>query len=243
VRAISLGDREGVSRSAVFGSILVERLMDVAALAVAVLIGVWVIGSSPLLLFAAATGLAIGLVGLGLLAVVGGHGQQSRWLDRFPAGRLRSAAHGLHNGVSVVRRKGIVAQSFGFTVLAWIVTAVAFKAAAAAIGQDLTIDKAFLFAAAVNLATAIPAGPGYIGTFELAAVTVSVALGIPPVVGLATGLIVHLATLVLTTVGGITALAVLHVAPNVLVQRPRESAEALALASESDRATRRTEGL
>ena len=54
----------------------------------------------------------------------------------------------------------------------------AFAAAAQAVGVEPTLGQAALLAAGTNLATAIPAGPGYVGTFELATVTIAASVGI-----------------------------------------------------------------
>jgi hypothetical protein len=61
-----------------------------------------------------------------------------------------------------------MAGAIGWTVAAWAATIVAFAAAGHAIGLELTWGQAALLAAGVSLVTAIPAGPGYVGTFELA---------------------------------------------------------------------------
>jgi uncharacterized membrane protein YbhN (UPF0104 family) len=58
----------------------------------------------------------------------------------------------------------------------------------------------------VNLATAIPAGPGYVGTFELAAVTIAASVGIPAEAALAFAVLVHATSLLLTSAGGAVAL-------------------------------------
>jgi uncharacterized protein (TIRG00374 family) len=214
VRAFSLGDREGLSRSAIMGSVVVERLLDVGMLAIAVFVGLAFVSSASILVLAAVSGLAIGLTGLAMLLAISGSGPHARWLDRVPAGSIRSALHGLINGVSVIRLPTVLGRALLLTSFAWAVTALAFAVAGSAVGLELTMAEALLFAAAVNLATAIPAGPGYIGTFELAAVSVAAAIGVPPAAGLAMAVIVHLATLLLTTVGGIGALALLYVAPD-----------------------------
>jgi uncharacterized protein (TIRG00374 family) len=210
VRAFSLGDREGISRSAVVGTVVVERFIDLGVLAIATFIGVAFVASASGFLLAAVTGLAIGLGGLAIVLAMGRFGPHARWLDRVPAGRVRSTLHGLINGVSVLRSGGVLAQSIVLSAVAWAVTGLAFSSAASAVGLSLSIPEALLFAAAVNLATAIPAGPGYLGTFELAAISVSAAMGISPITGLATGVIVHVATLALTSVGGLGSLGVLH---------------------------------
>jgi uncharacterized protein (TIRG00374 family) len=211
VRAFSLGDREGISRSAVVGTVVVERFIDLGVLALVVFIGVILVGSGSAFIVAALTGLTIGLGGLVILVAIGRLGPRTRWLDRAPAGQVRSTLHGLLNGVSVIRSVGVVANAVMLTALAWAVTGLAFSTAAGAVGLNLSIPEALVFAAAVNLATAIPAGPGYLGTFELAAISVSAAIGVSPIAGLATGVIVHVATLALTSVGGLVSFAALHI--------------------------------
>jgi uncharacterized protein (TIRG00374 family) len=236
VRSFSLGDREGVGRSAVIGSVLVERLLDVGVLAVAVFVGLAFVTSTPVLPVAALTGLAVGLAGLLILLSVGGSGRHMRWLDRVPAGAVRSMVHGLIQGVSVIRSGAVLAEALVLTAAAWSVTTFAFAVAGAAVGIELTIPEALLFAAAVNLATAIPAGPGYIGTFELAAVSVAAAIGISTPAGLAMAVIVHAATLVLTTVGGIGALGLLYLnLEGSMARRASEGEPALAVAMEVER--------
>jgi uncharacterized membrane protein YbhN (UPF0104 family) len=84
---------------------------------------------------------------------------------------------------------------------------VIFLAAAAAIDVPLPLLEAAVLSSGIALATAIPAGPGYVGTYELAGVAVGTALGIPADEALAIALIVHAAILGVTTIGGLVALA------------------------------------
>jgi uncharacterized membrane protein YbhN (UPF0104 family) len=69
-----------------------------------------------------------------------------------------------------------------------------------------TMGQAALLAAGTNLATAIPAGPGYVGTFELAAVTIAASVGIARAPALAFAVLVHVTTLLITSVGGVVVL-------------------------------------
>ena len=176
----------------------------------------------------------VGFGGLAALLFMGRAGADSRWLDRVPAGRIRSTLHGLINGLSVIRSVTVLTQAIILSAVAWGITGLAFAAAATAVGVSLTFPEALLFAAAVNLATAIPAGPGYIGTFELAAISVSAAIGIQPQTGLALGVIVHGATLILTSLGGVASLAVLHLVPVRGRDRVAQHAEVLAIAQGGD---------
>jgi uncharacterized membrane protein YbhN (UPF0104 family) len=69
------------------------------------------------------------------------------------------------------------------------------------------MGQAALLAAGTNLATAIPAAPGYVGTFELAAVTIGASVGIAKEDALAFAILVHVTTLLLTSIGGAIAFA------------------------------------
>jgi uncharacterized membrane protein YbhN (UPF0104 family) len=75
-----------------------------------------------------------------------------------------------------------------------------------ALGIELTVGEGALLAAGTNLATAIPSGPGYLGTFEYAGKTIAVAFGIPAARGLALALLIHVLTLLVSSVGGVVAL-------------------------------------
>ena len=58
----------------------------------------------------------------------------------------------------------------------------------------------------MNLATAIPSGPGYLGTFEYAGQTIAMAFGLPAPSGLALALLTHVMTLAISSAGGVVAL-------------------------------------
>jgi uncharacterized membrane protein YbhN (UPF0104 family) len=100
-----------------------------------------------------------------------------------------------------------MAAAVVLSIGSWSLTVLAFAAAAQAVGVEPTIGQAALLAAGTNLATAIPAGPGYVGTFELAAVTIAGSVGIPPAPALAFAILAHAAALLLTSAGGALVLA------------------------------------
>jgi uncharacterized membrane protein YbhN (UPF0104 family) len=92
-----------------------------------------------------------------------------------------------------------------WSIAAWGATIVAYAMAGQSIGIELTWGQAALLAAGTSLVTAIPAGPGYVGTFELAAVEIAKAVGISADPAFALALLVHAIILALTTIGGIVA--------------------------------------
>jgi uncharacterized membrane protein YbhN (UPF0104 family) len=99
-----------------------------------------------------------------------------------------------------------MAAAVALSVGSWSCTVLAFAAAAQAVGVEPTMGQAALLAAGTNLATAVPAGPGYVGTFELAGVAIAASVGIAREPALAFAVLVHAATLLLTSAGGAIAL-------------------------------------
>ena len=92
------------------------------------------------------------------------------------------------------------------TAAAWGCTILAFTAGARAVGLEPSVGQAALLAAGTVLATAIPSAPGYVGTFELAAVTIAGSVGIVAEPALAFAVLVHATTLALTSLAGASVL-------------------------------------
>ena len=64
---------------------------------------------------------------------------------------------------------------------------------------------ASLVCSGVALATIVPSGPGYVGTFELTAVAIMTTFGIDPDAAFALALLAHAMNLLVTSVGGVIA--------------------------------------
>ena len=209
VRSHHLGDRTGISRASVLGTVVVERVVDtgvlvVIASAAIVVLSVRGIVASAVLLGLAVTGLLVAGLALALVAhrlPFAARGIAE--LERRPS--VARAATRLRGGLAVAGRPRTMAGAIGWSVAAWASTIVAFAAAGHAIGLELTWGQAALLAAGVSLVTAIPAGPGYVGTFELAAVEIAGAIGIAAEPAFALALLVHATILAVTSVGGVTA--------------------------------------
>jgi uncharacterized protein (TIRG00374 family) len=209
VRSHYLGDREGISRASALGTIVVERVVDTAvvvaigALAILVLHVRGVVASAVLVGLAITALLVVGLaVGIAARRLPGA-GRVMAFLDRRP--RIADLGRRLHVGLAVARRPRTVAAAVGLTVLAWSASILSFAAAGQSIGLQLSMGQAALLVSGVALATAIPSGPGYLGTFELAAVKVGEAVGLPNESAFALALLVHASILVVTSSGGAVA--------------------------------------
>ncbi len=213
VRSHYAGDREGLSRSAVLGTVVVERVVDTAAVVLIAGITIVVLGVGGSLATAVvfggavAAGLAIGL-GVGLAAHrLPGASRVIAFGRRWP--RIAGAIARLRSGLSVVGRRRTLTSAVLFSGIAWACATVAFAATARAVGLSLGPAEAALVASGTALATAIPSGPGYLGTFELAASRILEALGVGANTALAFALIAHATILVTTSAGG--AISLVHV--------------------------------
>jgi uncharacterized membrane protein YbhN (UPF0104 family) len=133
-----------------------------------------------------------------------GAGRAAALLGRRP--RIQGMVLRLRDGLRVAALPKTIAAAAVLSVAAWSCTVVAVLAAGQALGIQLTVGEGALLAAGTNLATAIPSGPGYLGTFEYAGKTIAVAFGLPAARGLALALLIHVLTLAITSVGGVAAL-------------------------------------
>jgi uncharacterized protein (TIRG00374 family) len=210
VRSHYLGDREGLSRTTTLGTVVVERVVDfvvVVAIASAAIIVLSVRGivASAVLIGVAMAGLLAAAVTVGIAAHrLPGAERIAAAAERWP--RIHELAGKLRGGLSVAGRPRTLAEALVLSLIAWGATVLAFAAAGQAIGVELTIGQASLLASGVALATAIPAGPANLGTFEFAALEIGKAVGVPADPAFALALLVHAGILVITSIGGLVAL-------------------------------------
>jgi uncharacterized protein (TIRG00374 family) len=211
VRSHYLGDREGLSRTTTLGTVVVERVVDFVVVVAIASAAILVLSVRGIVANAVIVGVAVaGLLAAGIAVGVAAHrlpgadriaGLASRWP------RVTDLAGKLRGGLAVAGRPRTLAEALVLSLLAWGATVLAFAAAGQAVGIELTIGQASLLAAGVALVTAIPAGPANLGTFELAAVEIAKAVGVPQHEAFAIALLVHAAILAITSVGGLVALA------------------------------------
>ena len=209
VRCHVLGDRTGVPRPTILGTVVVERIVDTAVVVAIAALAILVLSVRGIVASAVLVGLAItALLIVGVAAAMAAH--RLPGAERFAARlaerpSLARALGRLREGLAVAGRPRTMVQTVVLSIGGWSATVLCFAAAGQAVGIEPTLGQAALLAAGTNLATAVPSGPGYIGTFELAAVTIAVSVGLPEGPALAMALIVHVSTLLLTSAGGAVA--------------------------------------
>ena len=129
--------------------------------------------------------------------------------------RLASVASSLREGLAVVADPATLVAVVALSLGAWVMSLFAIAAAGRSIGVDLPIAQAGLLMAGAALSTAIPSGPGYLGTYELAAVAVGATFGLTPEQALPLAVLAHLSSLLVTSVGGLLGFARIWRRPHV----------------------------
>ncbi|MDE2981207.1 MAG: lysylphosphatidylglycerol synthase transmembrane domain-containing protein [Gemmatimonadota bacterium] len=182
-RAYAYSRLEPVSTATAFATLIVERLLDgvavFALLVIAVLSATFPAESLPEVLVAGIQGvtLVLGLVLVGALAVVA-FPTRSVGLCRAVATRIlphRLAAgfdeifQGIVAGLASMRGWRHIVPALLWSFAVWIIQSLSFWIGFAAFGIDLPFAAALFTNAAIAVAVAVPAPPGYLGTFQLGA--------------------------------------------------------------------------
>ena len=213
IRAYLVARREGLVPLEAFGATMLERLVDVVVLAAIGLIAAVVLDSEWWMVAIGLIGSVAGIAALVLLVVLGfsrlgqivtailGRLGLAERLSRLLAWGMSFAA-GVDRGRDVLRLVVVIVAS----LIAWALEAAIFYLCALSLGIDLSFVEAVLVGAIATLATAIPAAPGYVGTFELASTAAAVAVGTTRDEGLALAVLVHVVTVVPIAIAGAVVL-------------------------------------
>jgi glycosyltransferase 2 family protein len=204
VRAWTLDRRYGVRKSAALATIAVERLFDGLTMLLFIGGAATVIGLNAELRHVAlvATAVfAVAIAGLVILLVGGSLRDRALRLVLGPlpaplAARVERMAESFLAGLGVLSRRRDLALVAGTSVVAWAFEASTYWMVAQAFGGGLaaamTPAGALLTTAIANLATLVPSGPGYVGTFEAGVLlAVNGALGVGRGVALSYAVLLH----------------------------------------------------
>jgi uncharacterized protein (TIRG00374 family) len=208
-RAYLAGTRFRADRLTVFGTVVVERILDGG-----LLLGV--------VLAATVAGLAIaGLPGAAVIVFAGAgaaflvstallYRPILRWLSpRAP--RLHDYVKALAGSLASVRARRSLSLIVLATVLSLLGAAAILELVLYAAGVSVPLWAAAITISAMTLSTAIPAAPAAIGTYEFAGTALLMAFGVSPHAALAAVIIVHLVATLPPAVVGLAAILVLHV--------------------------------
>jgi uncharacterized membrane protein YbhN (UPF0104 family) len=200
----------GVSRAAVLGSVILERLADAFAVTIVLAYGLAFANFkgdfSALVLAALAAAAGIGLVVGGLCVVIFWRehllGDRFRWLSE----RLEI----LSRSVTLLSRRTIAAVG-AMTAAIWALEMTAVAFVMSGFGVVVDVPGLGLICGSATFSTLLPSAPGYVGSLQAAFVLSFSALGLEPVLGLLSATATQLVLLGPLTVVGLLMLFTGHV--------------------------------
>lgn len=177
LRPYLLARQEGLSFSAVFATVIIERALDLAAVlllfAVALpFLGVDVGGETR---SAGALAAVLAVAGLVALSVFGGHPERlgqsvdrlTRWLPERAAAAMGGFARKFAQGLAVMREPRALVVSFAWSLALWISICLGIWLVSRAFGLTVPFTGAFLVVMYLVVGVALPT-PGGAGGFHLA---------------------------------------------------------------------------
>ncbi|MFT4036892.1 MAG: lysylphosphatidylglycerol synthase transmembrane domain-containing protein [Thermomicrobiales bacterium] len=215
VRAWALEQRFGVRKTATLATIAVERVFDGLTMLLFIGGAALAIGLTAELQHVALVAAAVFAVAIGgMVALLMSGSLRDRllhlMLKPLPdalADRVEQMAESFLGGLGVLSRRGDLAVVALTSLVAWSFEASMYWTVAQAFGPPLStsmnVAGAYLTTAIGNLATLVPSGPGYVGTFE-AGITLAVngALGVPRALALSYAVLLHVILWLPVTVWG-----------------------------------------
>lgn len=183
IRAVVLGERMRVSKTAVFGTVVLDRLVDTLSLLVMVVVLIFVADIPPAVKQSAVILLTVGLLAVVVLWLLSGHpGDTVRFVKAvlfFAPARIRNSVARLIasflDGLQTLRLSSALPRIVFYSVLAWTLVVLTATLFLRAVGLELGWQAALFIVVVTNLGATIPSSPGALGVFH-ALVVYSLAL-------------------------------------------------------------------
>jgi uncharacterized protein (TIRG00374 family) len=206
LRARWLGREARLPYGTAFGTVVLDRAFDVVVLVGLLIVGIGAVASSAWLWQLAAAGsvLVLGIAGVLLLSRVY-IGKRER--DRRERGLVRRLVRDTVERLAEPLGRRHIVTWLGLSILAWSMWAVAAYLVARSLGIELSMTQALFVTAVINLGSAVPSSPGFVGTYEWLGVAALGLLDVDHEPALAFTILTHAAWYVPTTVFGAVALS------------------------------------
>ncbi len=165
-RADFVGRRYRLSRSAVIGSIFLERVLDGLIVVLCLAIGRLFISQQNAVLASLTAVSSLLFIGIFLGLWLLGRKSGRNWIERFPpaiASRIQSFRQGSSMLSGSDWRKVI-----GLSLIIWLLEDTVLWALLQAVDIALNLQQMLLLLGVVSLSTLIPSAPGFIGTYQYA---------------------------------------------------------------------------
>ncbi len=213
-RAYVVG-REGLSRSFVLGTVVVEKLFDAVAYGL-LLLGLLALTPLPAWARPAVISFVILMAMLFVALVLTGF-NRGRLLGWLTTARLPWLPRSLQLGVArrldaglvsldVLQRRATVAQLLIWSLLIWGMGALTNYLLFFALGLDLPAAAALLLLIVLQVSVTLPPSPGNFGIFEGICIFTLAVFGVDRTTGLSYGLLLHAVVFLPTVIGGLISL-------------------------------------
>lgn len=223
VRAMAFKLLTGAPSSTGLASVLAERLLD--GLTLVTIFGLMLLGiaapeTNSLLRPIYWGGVILAVGGIGILGGSLVMADPLVALAHRVSPRLGHLSARLAEAVAFLRSPPTCLVVLALSLGVWMIEGSMFVLLAWSLELPSPFTVGFLSLAVVNLGILLPAAPGYIGVFQIAAVAAFSVLGLPKSEGLAFGLLVHSAQFFPLTLLGLVVAAPMWTGLVRLVKRP-----------------------
>jgi len=205
VRSWYLARETGTSAAAVFGTVILERVVDTVSLILLVCMVIAMRGDEDgVLARGAVLLLPVAVLPIVFLAVLKAKPERVLAWTRFllrPIPRLAGFVERLlaqfEEGLGALRGgRHLLWIAFHSVLIWWVVSVLPILASFGALGLDLgsparTVEAAWTTQAVVGVAVALPSAPGFFGIFHWACQLALVGFGVPSEEALAAGTLLH----------------------------------------------------
>lgn len=204
VRAAVLSRQTGIPFASTAGTLIADRTTDLVGLVVIMLIAAQLLPWDRIPIRAVGAAAAIGLTGMFVATRVLG-----RILPSAGGGfkqKLLSFAAKLGEGFSAIRSPLRVAALIAISICVWLLDAMTTMVISRAAGFDLTFVQSAGLLVGIAMGVAIPAAPGYVGTFEFFGKETLTMMGFDPATALTFVVLLHFFQLAMMAAIGIPSL-------------------------------------
>ncbi len=215
IRTLMISRRSGMSKAFVLTTALSERVVDAITLITISAIVLLVVPIQVGWLSAAAKPFAIvGLTGAAAIALLPPFEKfWFRFLKRIPLPEkvrepIEHILGQVLEGIRSFHGFGRLAKFLGLTALIWLLDGLTTVVAGSSIGLTIPLHVAFLLIAGLGLGSALPSTPGYVGVYQLVAVSILTPFGISKDDAIAYILLFQAMNYILVLVWGLTGIAV-----------------------------------
>ena len=205
LRARWLGLDAGMAGGKAFGTVILDRAFDLVVLVGLLVVGIAAVASSGWLVELAAAGVVV-LLGFAGVVLFSRKYIERRDRDRRERSFVRRLVRDTVERLAEPLGRRHLLVWLGLSLGAWAMWALAALLVARAIDVELSLTEALFVTAVLNLGSAVPSSPGYVGTYEWLGVASLGLLGVDDEPALAFTLLVHAAWYVPTTLFGAVAL-------------------------------------